>query len=84
MTNVITKNKKSKQNEFMLSDGSTKDNKQIVVKITQIPKQRQNRITGSFCVCASQWEMVLHCNAISHWLGAYTEWSVKLYEKYDL
>ena len=21
----------------------------------------------------SQWEMVLHCNAISYWLGAYTE-----------
>ena len=24
----------------------------------------------------SQWEMVLHCNAISHWLGTYTEWSL--------
>ena len=24
----------------------------------------------------SQWEMALHCNAISHWLGAYTEWSL--------
>ena len=23
---------------------------------------------------SSQWEMVLQCNAISHWLGAYTEW----------
>ena len=22
----------------------------------------------------SQWEMALHCNAISHWLSAYTEW----------
>ena len=21
----------------------------------------------------SQWEVVLHCNAISHWLGTYTE-----------
>ena len=21
----------------------------------------------------NQWEMALHCNAISHWLGAYTE-----------
>ena len=21
-----------------------------------------------------QWEMALHCNAASHWLGAYTEW----------
>ena len=24
----------------------------------------------------SQWEMALQCNAISHWLGAYTEWSL--------
>ena len=26
----------------------------------------------------SQWEMALQCNAISHWLGAYTEWSLFL------
>ena len=26
---------------------------------------------------SSQWEMALHCNTISHWLGAYTEWSLK-------
>ena len=25
---------------------------------------------------ASQWEMALHSNAISHWLDAYTEWSL--------
>ena len=30
---------------------------------------------GSFCSAPSQWEMALHCNAIYHWLGAYTEWS---------
>ena len=24
----------------------------------------------------SQWEMVLQCNTISHWLDAYTEWSL--------
>ena len=24
----------------------------------------------------SQWEMTLHCNIISHWLGAYTNWSL--------
>ena len=23
-----------------------------------------------------QWEMALHSNAVSHWLGAYTEWSL--------
>ena len=26
----------------------------------------------------SQWEMVLHCNAVSHCLTAYTEWSLKI------
>ena len=28
----------------------------------------------------SQWEMALHCNAISHWLSAYTEWSLNIQE----
>ena len=28
-------------------------------------------------VCApSQWETALQCNAVFHWLGAYTEWSL--------
>ena len=31
-------------------------------------------------VCAlSQWETTLHCNVVSHWLGAYTKWSLILY-----
>ena len=25
----------------------------------------------------SQWEMTLHCNVISHWLGTCTKWSLK-------
>ena len=25
----------------------------------------------------SQWERTLHCNTVSHWLGPYTEWSLK-------
>ena len=30
-------------------------------------------------VCASkQWETTLHCNIVSHWLGAYKKWSLKL------
>ena len=24
----------------------------------------------------SQWETTLHCNIVSHWLGAYTKWSL--------
>ena len=25
----------------------------------------------------SQWETTLHCNVVSHWLGAYTKWSLR-------
>ena len=30
----------------------------------------------SFVYAPSQWEMTLQCNVVSHWLGAYTEWSL--------
>ena len=30
-----------------------------------------------FVNAPSQWEMTLHCNVVSHWLGAYTKWSLK-------
>ena len=31
------------------------------------------------CLCvASQWETTLHCNIISHWLDAYTKWSLSV------
>ena len=29
-----------------------------------------------FVNVVSQWEPTLHCNTVSHWLGAYTEWSL--------
>ena len=29
---------------------------------------------GSFFNVLSQWETTLHCNVVSHWLGAYTKW----------
>ena len=29
-----------------------------------------------FVYVPSQWEMTLQCNIISHWLGAYTKWSL--------
>ena len=28
-----------------------------------------------FVYVPSQWEMMLHCNIISHWLGIYTKWT---------
>ena len=29
-----------------------------------------------FVYAPSQWETTLHCNAVSHWLSAYTKWSL--------
>ena len=29
-----------------------------------------------FVYVPSQWETTLHCNVVSHWLGAYTKWSM--------
>ena len=26
-----------------------------------------------------QWEMTLHCSVVSHWLGAYTKWSLQYF-----
>ena len=37
---------------------------------------QKRKLQESYFVYMSQWGMVLHCNAISHWLGAYTEWSM--------
>ena len=27
----------------------------------------------------NQWDMTLHCNFVSHWVGAYTKWSLAFY-----
>ena len=32
----------------------------------------------NFVNAASQWETTLHCNVVSHWLGACTKWSLHL------
>ena len=30
-----------------------------------------------FVYAPSQWETTLQCNAVSHWLGSYTKWSLQ-------
>ena len=30
-----------------------------------------------FVYATSQWETTLHCNVVSHWLGAYTKWTLE-------
>ena len=36
----------------------------------------QNDTRDHFVYVTSQWEMTLHCNVISHWLGTCTKWSL--------
>ena len=35
-----------------------------------------------FVNAPSQWEMTLHCNLVSHWLGAYTKWSLNIMQSH--
>ena len=37
--------------------------------------------TGIILYICSQWEMMLQCNVASHWLDAYTKWSLQLWSK---
>ena len=48
------------------------------------PICRHNRVVVSsikqkqhFVYVPSQWKTTLHCNVVSHWLGAYTKWSLQ-------
>ena len=34
----------------------------------------QQVIMYRFVYASSQWDTTLHCNVVSHWLGAYTNW----------
>ena len=47
--------------------------------------QCNNHISRDHFVYApSQWETTLHCNIFSHWLGAYTKWSLyKAHSRHD-
>ena len=38
----------------------------------------QSLFRDHYVYAPSQWEFALHCNDISHWLGADTEWSLLL------
>ena len=37
---------------------------------------RPQWVMDHFVYAPSQWEMTLHCNVASHWLGTYTKWSL--------
>ena len=44
------------------------------IKSVQSPEDKVRR--DQFVNAPSQWEMTLHCNIISYWLGTYTKWSL--------
>ena len=39
--------------------------------------ERPPRPRDHFVYAPSQWETTLQCNIVSHWLGAYTKWSLQ-------
>ena len=38
----------------------------------------------NFVYAPSQWETTLQCNVVSHWLGAYTKWSLAMDARYNM
>ena len=43
-----------------------------------------NWMSRDHCVyVSSQWETTLHCNVVSHWVGAFTEWSLDVYYQWQ-
>ena len=40
----------------------------------------ENTQNDHFVYAPSQWERTLLCNVVSHWLGAYTKWSLHIFE----
>ena len=51
----------------------------IIRKLSYWMKHKNHRSLRDHAMYApSQWEMYL-CNAVSHWLGTYTEWSLPLF-----
>ena len=65
--------RKRKNSHFVWISFTKITNTQIIWQITGVCYLRR----GDHSVYVpSRWEMALHCNAVSHWLGAYTEWSL--------
>ena len=59
------------------------------VRIVKVPiSSRKSPLSSCSCIARdpfvnapSQWETTLHSNVISHWLGAYTKWSLHIHDK---
>ena len=48
----------------------------VIFKMRFPPLVRQHFCRDHFVNLPNQREMKLHCNVVSHWLGAYTKWSL--------
>ena len=44
----------------------------ISFRVTSLTLGNKDRFVNA----PSQWEVTLHCNVVSHWLGAFTKWSL--------
>ena len=61
---------------------STRNKRAHWIYITNlIQKQGKCICRDHFVNVPSQWKTTLHCNVVSHWLGAYTNWSLYMYTR---
>ena len=59
------------------SSWNTKISIQVIhLKMSSVKWQLFCSSRDHFVYAPSQWQMTLHCNVVSHWLGAYTKWSL--------
>ena len=54
----------------------------LYIQPKQLLSLKQNDCGNYFLYAPCQWETTLHYNIVSHWLGAYTKWSLWLYIPY--
>ena len=63
----------------VIIDTNFAPNTRQAIKCDLMMTQFTNIYRDNYVHAPSQWKPALQCNAISHWLGAYTEWSLPIY-----
>ena len=64
-------------------------NKVVDNQVSIVTQQETSHYRADWCLfrdqsryVPSQWETLLHCNTVSHWLGAYLDWSLPITWQY--
>ena len=53
----------------------------LLILMTEQSSEQISPFRDHFVYTPSQWETALQCNVVSHWLGAYTKWSLSFKRK---